>query len=236
MGLRAAVVRFPGSNCDQDVLAAARRAGAESYFVWHRDTDLQRADVVLLPGGFSYGDYLRSGAIARFSPIMSEVQRFAAAGGPVLGICNGFQVLCEAGLLPGALQRNGRLSFASRPVTLRIERTSTTFTSAYREGQLLTMPVAHGDGRFSADEETVKRIEAEGLVIARYVGADGAPARGGENPNGSLDDIAGICDPTGRIVGLMPHPDRAADPRLGNTDGLGFFTSMMTAAVGGGVR
>lgn len=232
MPLRAAVVRFPGSNCDQDVLHACARAGAESYFVWHRDTDLQQADIVMLPGGFSYGDYLRSGAIARFSPIMAEVQRFAAAGGPVLGICNGFQILCEAGLLPGALQRNGRLSFASRPVTLRIERTSTTFTSAYREGQLLTMPVAHGDGRFSADEETVKRIEAEGLVIARYVGADGAPARGGENPNGSLDDIAGICDPTGRIVGLMPHPDRAADPRLGNTDGLGFFTSMMTAMVG----
>jgi phosphoribosylformylglycinamidine synthase len=232
MSLRAAVVRFPGSNCDQDVLAAARRAGAESYFVWHRDTDLQQADVVLLPGGFSYGDYLRSGAIARFSPIMAEVQRHAERGGPVLGICNGFQILCEAGLLPGALMRNGRLSFASRPVTVRVERTETVFTSDYKLGQLLTMPVAHGDGRFTADEETVRRIEREGLVIGRYVGADGAPARGGENPNDSLDDIAGICDPTGRIVGLMPHPDRAADPALGNTDGLGFFTSMMQAAVG----
>jgi phosphoribosylformylglycinamidine synthase subunit PurQ / glutaminase len=232
MSLRAAVVRFPGSNCDQDVLAAARRAGAESYFVWHRDTDLQNADIVLLPGGFSYGDYLRSGAIARFSPIMAEVQRHAERGGPVLGICNGFQILCEAGLLPGALMRNGRLSFASRPVTLRVERTETVFTSDYKLGQLLTMPVAHGDGRFTADEDTIRQIEREGLVIARYVGADGAPARGGENPNDSLDDIAGICDPSGRIVGLMPHPDRAADPTLGDTDGLGFFTSMMQAAVG----
>src|SRR5690348_2747812 len=235
--MKFAVVVFPGSNCDHDAYYAAQHVlGQEAELIWHKATSLKGADVVILPGGFAHGDYLRTGAIARFSPIMAEVQRFAAAGGPVLGICNGFQILCEAGLLPGALQRNGRLSFASRPVTLRIERTSTTFTSAYREGQLLTMPVAHGDGRFSADEETVKRIEAEGLVIARYVGADGAPARGGENPNGSLDDIAGICDPTGRIVGLMPHPDRAADPRLGNTDGLGFFTSMMTAAVGGGVR
>ena len=232
MSLRAAVVRFPGSNCDQDVLHACQRAGAESYFVWHRDTDLQRADVVLLPGGFSYGDYLRSGAIARFSPIMAEVVRHAERGGPVLGICNGFQILCEAGLLPGALQRNGRLAFASRPVTMRIERPETSFTGDYRLGQLVTMPVAHGDGRYTTDDETLTRIEQEGLVVARYVGADGVPARGGENPNDSLDDIAALCDPSGRIVGLMPHPDRAADPALGNTDGLGFFTSMMTAVVG----
>jgi len=232
MSLRAAVIRFPGSNCDQDVLHACQRAGAESYFVWHRDTDLQRADVVLLPGGFSYGDYLRSGAIARFSPIMAEVVRHAERGGPVLGICNGFQILCEAGLLPGALQRNGRLAFASRPVTMRIERPETSFTGDYRLGQLVTMPVAHGDGRYTTDDETLTRIEQEGLVVARYVGADGVPARGGENPNDSLDDIAALCDPSGRIVGLMPHPDRAADPALGNTDGLGFFTSMMTAVVG----
>lgn len=232
MTLRAAVVRFPGSNCDQDVLHAAQRAGAESYFVWHRDTDLEQADVVLLPGGFSYGDYLRSGAIARFSPIMQEVKRHADRGGAILGICNGFQILCEAGLLPGALQKNGRLSFVSRPVTMRIERPETTFTSDYRLGQLVTMPVAHGDGRFTADDESLRRIESEGLVIARYVGADGAPARGGDNPNDSIDDIAGLCDPTGRIVGLMPHPDRAADPALGKVDGLGFFTSMMGAVVG----
>jgi phosphoribosylformylglycinamidine synthase I len=236
MGFRAAVVRFPGSNCDQDVLSAAQRAGADAYFVWHRDTDLQNADAVLLPGGFSYGDYLRSGAIARFSPIMQEVKRHADRGAPVLGICNGFQILCEAGLLPGALMRNGRLSFASRPVTVRIERTATTFTSAYRAGQLVTMPVAHGDGRFTADEETMKRIQGEDLVIGRYVGQDGAPARGGENPNGSIDDIAGLCSPSGAIVGLMPHPDRAADPALGNTGGLGFFSSMLQAAVGGGAR
>jgi phosphoribosylformylglycinamidine synthase I len=232
MAPKIGVVTFPGSLDDQDALRAIRLSGGEPVSLWHGTDSLDGVAAVILPGGFSYGDYLRCGAISRFAPVMAEVIKAAEAGMPILGICNGFQILCEAGLLPGALMRNGRLSFASRPVTLRVERTETVFTSDYKPGQLLTMPVAHGDGRFTADEETVRRIEREGLVIARYVGTDGAPARGDENPNDSLDDIAGICDPTGRIVGLMPHPDRAADPTLGNTDGLGFFTSMMHAAVG----
>jgi phosphoribosylformylglycinamidine synthase len=221
-------VRFPGSNCDLDALNSARRAGTESYFVWHRDTDLGGADAVLLPGGFSYGDYLRSGAIARFSPIMPAVQQFAREGGPVLGICNGFQILCEAGLLPGALTRNSRLSFVSRPVALRVEQTDTAFTCTYREGDILRMPVAHGDGRFTADERTLRELEATGRVVVRYVALDGGPLV--ETINGSLNDIAGIANPDGNVVGLMPHPDRAADPAIGNTDGLGFFKSVLSWA------
>ena len=221
---RIAVVRFPGSNCDFDTLHAARRAGTEAYFVWHRDTSLRSADAVLLPGGFSYGDYLRSGAIARFSPIMPAVQRFAEAGGPVLGICNGFQILCEAGLLPGALMRNDRLTFVSRPVALRVEQPDTAFTNQYHRGDLLRMPVAHGDGRFVADSSTLAELEATGRVVVRYLGLDGRAL--GDSINGSLNDIAGIANAEGNVVGLMPHPDRAADPALGNTDGLGFFTSI----------
>jgi phosphoribosylformylglycinamidine synthase len=227
MTLRVAVVRFPGSNCDFDSLHSASRAGTDAYFVWHRDTDLQGADAVILPGGFSYGDYLRSGAIARFSPIMPAVQRHAAAGGPVLGICNGFQILCEAGLLPGALMRNARLSFVSRPVYLQVEQTETAFTNAYEAGAQLRMPVAHGDGRFAADPETVRQLEADRRIVVRYVSHAG-PARGDDNPNGSVNDIAGICNGPGNIVGLMPHPDRAADPALGNLDGMGFFKSALT--------
>jgi phosphoribosylformylglycinamidine synthase subunit PurQ / glutaminase len=222
---RVAVVRFPGSNCDFDTLHSARRSGAESHFVWHRDTELGQADAVFLPGGFSYGDYLRSGAIARFSPIMPAVQRFARDGGPVLGICNGFQILCEAGLLPGGLMRNSRLTFVSRPVQLRVEQTDTAFTSGYEKGQILTMPVAHGDGRFAADADTLRALEAEGRVVVRYVAPDGG--RLTEEINGSLDDIAGIANSAGNVVGLMPHPDRAADPALGNTDGMGFFSSVL---------
>jgi len=232
---RVAVIRFPGSNCERETFRSAQAAGAEAYYVWHRDTDLQQADAVLLPGGFSYGDYLRSGAIARFSPIMGRVQRFAAAGGPVLGICNGFQILCEAGLLPGALMRNARLTFLSRPVGLRVEQTDTAFTNQYQQGQLLRMPVGHGEGRFAADAETVKRLEAEGRVVVRYVELDGSPLS--EMLNGSLNDIAGIANAEGNVVGLMPHPDRCADPALGNTDGLGFFSSMLSwAGAAGGVR
>ncbi|MEO8140186.1 MAG: phosphoribosylformylglycinamidine synthase subunit PurQ [Gemmatimonadota bacterium] len=225
--LKVAVVRFPGSNCDFDTLRGAERAGTRAYFVWHRDTDLQNADAVFLPGGFSYGDYLRSGAIARFSPIMPAVQRFAQAGGPVLGICNGFQILCEAGLLPGALMRNARLSFVSRPVGLRVEQTDTAFTNRYTRGDLLRMPVAHGDGRFAADAATLRKIEGEGRVVVRYVELDGSPLVGAAI-NGSLNDIAGICNTEGNVVGLMPHPDRAADPAIGNMDGAAFFTSMLS--------
>jgi len=225
--LKVAVVRFPGSNCDFDTLHSAQRAGTEAYFVWHRETDLKGADAVLLPGGFSYGDYLRSGAIARFSPIMPAVQRFAQAGGPVLGICNGFQILCEAALLPGALMRNARLSFVSRPVGLRVEQTDTAFTNRYTRGDLLRMPVAHGEGRFAADEATLRTIEGEGRVVVRYVELDGSPLKGAAI-NGSLNDIAGICNAEGNVVGLMPHPDRASDPAIGNMDGAAFFTSMLS--------
>jgi phosphoribosylformylglycinamidine synthase len=225
--LRVAVVRFPGSNCDYDTLRSAARAGTDSFFVWHRETDLKGADFVILPGGFSYGDYLRSGAIARFSPIMAAVQRFAADGGPVLGICNGFQILCEAGLLPGALMRNARLTFVSRPVSLRVERTDTAFTNGYPRGAILRMPLAHGEGRYVALPDTLRELEAEGRVVVRYVAPAGGPAAGEDNPNGSVNDIAGISNPVGNIVGLMPHPDRAADPAIGNVDGLPFFTSML---------
>jgi phosphoribosylformylglycinamidine synthase len=228
---RVAVVRFPGSNCDADTLHSARRAGADAYYVWHRDTDLRGADAVMLPGGFSYGDYLRSGAIARFSPIMPAVQRFAQAGGPVLGICNGFQILCEAGLLPGALIQNSRLTFVSRPVGLRLEQPDTAFTTAYTRGQLLRMPVAHGDGQYVADAATLAELEANGRVVLRYTELDGSPLR--TAINGSLHDIAGIANTGRNVVGLMPHPDRAADPTLGNNDGMGFFTSVLTWATAG---
>ena len=225
---RVAVVRFPGSNCDVDALRAAEAVGAEAYFIWHRDTSLDGADVVLLPGGFSYGDYLRSGAIARFSPIMAAVQRHAADGGAVLGICNGFQILCEAHLLPGALMRNAGLTFVSRPVPVVVERTTTPFTSAYARGTVLQLPVAHGDGRFVATEDVARELEAEGRVVLRY--ATGDPAAEPGNPNGSLHDIAGICNAEGNVVGIMPHPERAISPLLGADEGLGFFTSFMGAS------
>ena len=223
--LDVAVVRFPGSNCDLDAVRAAESVGARAYLVWHRDTDLRGADVVILPGGFSYGDYLRSGAIARFSPIMQAVQRHAADGGPVLGICNGFQILCEAHLLPGALMRNAGLSFVSKPVDVVVERAETVFTSAYATGARLRLPVAHGDGRFVATEDTLRMLEAEGRVVLRYVPAsEASPFQ--PNPNGSANHIAGISNASGTVVGIMPHPERVADSLLGTPDGLGFFTSL----------
>jgi phosphoribosylformylglycinamidine synthase subunit PurQ / glutaminase len=223
--LNVAVVRFPGSNCDFDTLRAAERVDTNAYFVWHRDADLKGADVVLLPGGFSYGDYLRSGAIARFSPVMQAVQRHAQAGGPVLGICNGFQILCEAHLLPGALMRNAGLTFVAKPVDVIVERADTVFTSAYDAGARLRLPVAHGDGRFVAAEATLRELEAEGRVVLRYVAAtEGSPFQ--PNPNGSANHIAGICNAAGNVVGIMPHPERAAEPLLGVQDGAGFFLSM----------
>ena len=228
-----AVVRFPGSNCDWDSLRTAEAAGADAYFVWHRDTDLRGADVVLLPGGFSYGDYLRSGAIARFSPVMQAVQRHANSGGPVLGICNGFQILCEAQLLPGALLRNAGLTFVSKPVDVTVERTETAFTCDYEHGARLRLPVAHGDGRFVASPDTLRMLEAEGRVVLRYVPAtEGSPFQ--PNPNGSANHIAGICNTAGNVVGIMPHPERAADRLLGLTGGSGFFTSMLTASQNSG--
>lgn len=218
---RVAVVRFPGSNCDEDTLRAAARVGADTYYVWHRDADLRGADVVLIPGGFSYGDYLRSGAIARFSPVMNAVREHAEAGGAVLGICNGFQILCEAHLLPGALLRNARLTFVSKPVLVSVEQSGTPFTSAYERGALLRLPVAHGDGRYVADPETLAELEAEGRVVLRYARDEDA------NPNGSMHDIAGIVSDAGNVLGMMPHPERAADPLLGSDDGLAIFQSVL---------
>lgn len=223
--LNVAVVRFPGSNCDVDSLRAAELAGTNGYLVWHRDTSLRGADVVILPGGFSYGDYLRSGAIARFSPIMQAVQRHAADGGPVLGICNGFQILCEAHLLPGALMRNAGLTFVSKPVDVVVERTDTVFTSTYAAGACLRLPVAHGDGRFVATQDTLRMLEAEGRVVLRYVPAsEASPFQ--PNPNGSANHIAGVSNASGTVVGIMPHPERVAESLLGAPDGLGFFTSL----------
>jgi phosphoribosylformylglycinamidine synthase len=221
---RVAVVRFPGSNCDMDTLRAAERVGGTAYFVWHRDTDLQGADAVLLPGGFSYGDYLRSGAIARFSPVMQAVQRHAAEGGSVIGICNGFQILCEVGLLPGALVRNARLTFVSKPVDLTVERADTVFTNQFLPGERVRLPVSHGDGRFVADARTLDMLEDQGRIVLRYL-TEGTP--GAEpNPNGADHDIAGICNPSGTVVGIMPHPDRAWADTMGSTDGYRFFASM----------
>ena len=212
--MKVAVVRFPGSNCDADAWHAADGAGHAATFVWHRSTDLGGADVVVLPGGFSYGDYLRAGAIARFSPVMRAVAAHARAGGLVLGICNGFQILCEAGLLPGALARNAGLAFVCRWVTIRVDSTDTPFTAAYRRGQLLRAPVAHGEGRYVADPATLDQLEHDGRVVFRYVG---------DNPNGALRDIAGITNEGRNVLGMMPHPERAAETLLGSTDGAALF-------------
>jgi phosphoribosylformylglycinamidine synthase subunit PurQ / glutaminase len=213
------IVVFPGSNCDADAYhAVVDTLGEEAVYLWHKDHDLQDVDVVILPGGFAYGDYLRAGAIARFSPIMQDVAAHANRGGPVLAICNGFQVACEAHLLPGALLRNAGLQYICEPVRMRVESTDTIFTSAYTAGQTLTMPIAHGEGRYVADPAVLDRLEGEGRVIFRYVG---------HNPNGSTRDIAGIINEAGNVLGLMPHPERVVDARLGSTDGLALFTSLL---------
>jgi len=223
--MRVAVVRFPGSNCEPEACRAVERAGGQAFYVSHRDTTLSGADAVILPGGFSYGDYLRSGAIARFSPVMEAIKAHATAGGPVLGICNGFQILCEAGLLPGALVRNAGLKYLSRPVDVRIERVDTPFTSAYRAGEVIRLPIGHGDGRYVAPASQLALLEAEGGVVLRYVPLRGmdAPA----NPNGSMQDIAAICNPSGTVVGMMPHPERLAERVLGSDAGQGVFASLM---------
>lgn len=221
------IVSFPGSNCDDDaVFAATETLGQPAVKLWHKSHDLEGSDVIILPGGFSYGDYLRAGAIARFSPIMREVAAHAERGGPVIGICNGFQIACEAGLLPGALMRNAGLQFLSMPVTIRVEHTGTHWTSACHEGQRLTMPIAHGEGRYTVDAATLERVEGEGLVVFRYVDANGEPTDDA-NVNGSLDNIAGVRNAAGNVVGLMPHPERALDPLLGSADGRVLFESVL---------
>lgn len=231
--MKAGIVRFPGSNCDEDAYhAIADVLGQEAVYLWHKDHDLQGVDLVILPGGFSYGDYLRAGAIARFSPIMQEVIAHARRGGLVLGICNGFQIACEAGLLPGALLRNDTLRFVSAPVTLRVESIATRFTSQYHVGQIISVPVAHGDGRYTADPDTLARLEGDGHVVFRYVSASGE-ASSTANPNGSLRNIAGIVNATGNVLGMMPHPERALEPALGSTDGLPLFQSILDSFLGG---
>ena len=222
------IVTFPGSNCDYDTMRGVVDVmGEEGLYLWHKDRDLKSVDVVVLPGGFSYGDYLRPGAIARFSPIMSEVIAHARRGAPVLCICNGFQIACEAGLLPGALLRNQTLQFVSSPVTMRVENNDTMFTSAYDQDQRITMPVAHGDGRYTADRNTLDELEGEGRVVLRYVSASGEPTRDA-NPNGAERNIAGIVNARGNVFGMMPHPERAMDPLVGTRDGIGIFQSLLT--------
>jgi phosphoribosylformylglycinamidine synthase subunit PurQ / glutaminase len=219
MTARIGVVTFPGSLDDRDALRAARAAGAEPVPLWHGDRDLRGVDAVILPGGFSYGDYLRAGAIARFAPVMAEVVGAAGGGLPVLGICNGFQVLCEAGLLPGALIRNAGLHFVCRDQRLRVESADTAWTSEYATGAEIVVPVKNGEGRYVADERTLDELEATGRVAFRYVGG---------NPNGALRDIAGIRNEAGNVVGLMPHPEHAIDPLTGpSADGLGIFVSVL---------
>ncbi|HXE61331.1 MAG TPA: phosphoribosylformylglycinamidine synthase subunit PurQ [Gemmatimonadaceae bacterium] len=221
------IVTFPGSNCDYDAFRGVVDVlGEQAVYLWHKSHDLQGSDVVVLPGGFSYGDYLRAGAIARFSPIMQEVVAHARRGGPVLAVCNGFQIACEAGLLPGALLRNASLTFLSQIVRLRVENADTMFTNRYTAGQILRMPIAHGDGRFTADDETLDRLEGEGRVVLRYVNAVGA-CDAESNPNGSMRAIAGIVSAEGNVLGLMPHPERAFESLLGSSDGLGIFQSML---------
>jgi phosphoribosylformylglycinamidine synthase I len=222
------IVTFPGSNCDYDAYHAVVDAlGEEAVYLWHKDHDLKGSDVVILPGGFSYGDYLRAGAIARFSPIMREVAAHAERGAPVLAICNGFQIACEAGLLPGALMRNESLKFVCEAVRLRVESAETLFSNQYERGQLLTIPIAPGDGRFTADEDTLSRIEGEGRVVFRYVGGPG-DADEWWSPNGSMHAIAGIVNAAGNVLGMMPHPERAVDELLGSADGVGIFESILS--------
>ena len=221
------IVTFPGSNCDYDAYrAVVEGLGEDAAYLWHKDHDLQGSDVIVLPGGFSYGDYLRAGAIARFSPIMREVVAHAERGAPVLCICNGFQIACEAGLLPGALQRNASLKFVCAPIALRVENDDTSFTSRYEKGQIITLPIAHGDGRFAADDEVLDRLEGDGRVVFRYA-PDRLQATETYNPNGSMRDIAGIISEEGNVLGMMPHPERAVDPLLGVADGLALFESIL---------
>jgi phosphoribosylformylglycinamidine synthase I len=223
--MKAAVVTFPGSNGDYDLYKAVQQVGFETNFVWHRERGLSDYDALFLPGGFSYGDYLRAGAIARMSPIMEDVIAFAHAGGPVLGICNGFQTLCEAGLLPGALVRNNMLLFQGKDVLVRVERTDLPFTTDYTDGQVLSIPIAHGEGNYEADGETLEKLEAEGRVVFRYVDRSGEPTDEA-NPNGSWHNIAGVTNEAGNVLGMMPHPERAMEQLLGSDDGLALFTSL----------
>jgi phosphoribosylformylglycinamidine synthase len=227
--MKFAIVVFPGSNCDHDAYHAAKHVlGQDAAFVWHKDASLAGADVVVLPGGFSHGDYLRTGAIARFSPVMTAVAEFARQGGPVLGICNGFQILLEAGLLPGAMLRNRDLKFHCEMVGVKVERTDTPFTQLASAGQVLQLPIAHGEGNYFAAPEVVDALEASGRIVFRYCDAQGGTGDDA-NPNGSVRNIAGICSEGRNVVGLMPHPERACERVLGSDDGLVLFESVVAA-------
>jgi phosphoribosylformylglycinamidine synthase len=219
MSRRVGVVVFPGSNCEHDVVWALRTLGGEAELIWHAETKLGDVDAVVLPGGFAHGDYLRTGAIARFSPVMDAVSEFAASGGPVVGICNGFQVLTEAGLLPGALQKNAGLKFRCEPARIRVETTASVLSSRARVGQELSIPINHFEGNYTCDKETLARLQDQDQVVFRYV----------ENPNGSVDDIAGICNEARNVVGLMPHPERACEAILGSNDGAVLLGSLLDA-------
>jgi phosphoribosylformylglycinamidine synthase I len=226
------VVTFPGSNCDYDCYKAVQEGlGAQAVYLWHKEHDLQGVDAVFLPGGFSYGDYLRAGAIAAHSPIMREVIAFANDGGPVAGICNGFQILCESGLLPGALIRNRSLKFRSRDVFLRVERAEPPFTSEYTVGEVLRVPIAHGEGCYTAEPAVLDGLEANGQVVFRYCDREGE-VTADANPNGAARNIAGIVNGAGNVLGMMPHPERAIDLALGSMDGLGVFRSLADHLVG----
>jgi phosphoribosylformylglycinamidine synthase len=225
--MKFAVVVFPGSNCDEDAYHAAKDViGQQAEYIWHKETSLKNADAVILPGGFAHGDYLRTGAMARFSPIMQAVWEFADRGGPVLGICNGFQVLLEAGMLPGAMLRNRGLKFLCQQVRVRVEQTDTPFTGSCRRGQVLEMPIAHGEGNYYADPETIARLEAGRQIVFRYTTSSG-DMTDEANPNGSVASIAGLCSEGRNVVGLMPHPERACESALGSADGLVILDSVV---------
>lgn len=223
------VIVFPGSNCDHDAFWTIQQVAKQPVtFLWHESHDLENCDAVIVPGGFAYGDYLRTGAIAKFSPVMDSVRKFAASGGLVLGICNGFQILCESGLLPGALMRNVGLKYVCKSVNVRVENSETPFTNCCEAGEVLTIPIGHMDGNYFCDPAVLDQLRRENRIVFRYCSASGeiTPAA---NPNGSLENIAGICSPGGNIVGMMPHPERSAEPELGCTDGLKVFQSMVGA-------
>ena len=224
--MRFGVVIFPGSNCEQDVMHATRYLGYECEYVWHGDTDVSGFDAIVLPGGFSYGDYIRTGAVARFSPVMAEVTKFAEAGGPVLGVCNGFQILCEAHMLPGAMLRNQGLKFICREVPLLVEDSVCQWVDL-PAGCVVRIPINHNEGNFVCSPETLSEMEAKRQIVLRYCEPDGTRAPGGSAPNGSMDDIAGICNERGNVFGLMPHPERMVDPLASGTDGQPFFTSIV---------
>jgi len=227
--MKFAIVVLPGSNCDHDALHVTKDVlGEEAELLWHKETDLHGADCVIVPGGFAYGDYLRAGALAKFAPVMEPIRRHAANGGLVLGICNGFQVLTEAGLLPGALMRNEHLRFVSRDICLRTDQTTTPFTSELASGQVLRVPIAHGEGNYFADDDVLDDLERNGQIVFRYCDAEGRVTRE-SNPNGSARNIAGICNRDRNVLGLMPHPERCSEPLLGNTDGLAIFKSIVAS-------